>query len=316
MSWSKSCAIAAAFVVSATPFQSAAQPTANAEPNRLIPVLHVFTIAGFKTQGHSRSVSAAMALLPAESRHKAVTLQSDTRGPCTNQLQAPAAPLGGHDATASAEWRVEATAVTSTGQEATVDVRWERRVPRPGVLLEGNMAQERRLVLRDGGRGILDVVRRAGDAAGVCDSFAIGVELRFQSLDDADVAGLGYDLWLIDRASGEAVARARAQATQGADATYAFAPQTLAGAAGAVSVSVSGTVTGRARKDGSIALTFDTSQGVLGPDGGRGAFGFKRILVGPGETIEFEMPEAQKAPLPPDLAQHDYALRVTIERLW
>src|SRR5689334_12656787 len=104
MSWSKSCAIAAALIASATPFQSAAQPMANAEPNRLIPVLHVFTIAGFKTRGPGRSASAEMLLLPAEPRLRAVTLQSDARGPCSTQLQAPAAPLGGHDATASAEW--------------------------------------------------------------------------------------------------------------------------------------------------------------------------------------------------------------------
>jgi hypothetical protein len=35
-----------------------------------------------------------------------------------------------------------------------------------------------------------------------------------------------------------------------------------------------------------------------------------------GETIEFELPEPLKAKLPPDLQQHDYALRVTTERLW
>jgi len=211
---------------------------------------------------------------------------------------------------------VQATPVASDGEQATVDVRWERRVPRPGLLLEGDLVQERRLVLRDRGRGILDVVRRSGNAPGVWDSFAIGVELRFASPDDVEDAGLGYDLWLIDRASGDAVGRARTQGRQGADATYAFASQKLTGAAGDVRVTVPGTVTGRARTDGSIDLTFDTQQVVARRGGTRSDGGRKRMPVRAGETIEFEMPEALKALLPADLQQHDYALRVTTERLW
>jgi hypothetical protein len=316
MCWSKSSAFALVLVVSATSFDSAAQSSAAVAPNRLVPELHVFAMPGFRVRAPGQGATGVIALGPEASSSPQVSLQADARGACTNSLQMPAAPPGAHDATASAEWRVQATPVSSDGEQATVDVRWERRVPRPGRLLESDLVQERRLVLRDRGRGILDVVRRAANAPGVCDSFAIGVELRFSSPDDVADAGLAYDLWLIDRASGDAIGRARTQARQGGDATYAFAPQRLTSAVGDVRVAISGTVTGRARNDGTIDLTFDTSQVVGHPGGSRGDGGRKRMPVRPGETIEFEMPAALKTLLPDDLRQHDYALRVTTERLW
>jgi hypothetical protein len=315
MRWPTSTTLALTLVVSASSFESRAQSSATGQ-HRLVPQLHVFVLPGFQTRDPGLTAGGVIALGPEASDYWAVSLESDTHGPCSNGLQMPAAPLGTHPGS-SAEWRVQATPVSSDGEQATVDVRWERRVPRPGLLLEGDLVQERRLVLRDRGRGILDVVRRSGNAPGVCDSFAIGVELRFASPDDVEDAGLGYDLWLIDRASGDAVGRARTQARQGADATYAFASQRLTSAAGDVGVTISGTVTGRARTDGSIDLTFDSRQVVARPGGGTGSDGGrKRMPVRAGETIEFEMPEALKALLPGDLQQHDYALRVTTERLW
>jgi hypothetical protein len=316
MHWSKSSALALTLILTASSLESAAQPSAPVASNRLVPHLHVFALPGFRTRAPGQGATGVITLGPDASSSAQLTLQADASGPCTNSLQMPAAPRGTRDATASAEWRVHATPVSTDGEQATVDVRWERRVPRPGLLLEGDLVQERRLVLRDRGRGILDVVRRAGDAPGVCDSFAIGIELRFGSPADAQDAGLGYDLWLIDRASGDAVGHARSQAEQGEDATYAFAPQRLTGAAGDVRVTISGTVTGRARNDGSIDLTFDTNQAVARTEGIRVDGGRKRMPVRPGETIEFEMPDALKTLLPDDLRQHDYALRVTTERLW
>jgi hypothetical protein len=315
MRWSTFNMLALTLVVSTSSFESRAQSSGFAGQSPLVPHLHVFALPGFQTRAPGQGTTGVIALVPEASDFWAVSLESDTRGPCSNGLQMPAAPLGTHP-NASAEWRVQATPVSSDGEQATVDVRWERRVPQPGLLLEGDLVQERRLVLRDRGRGILDVVRRSGNAPAVCDSFAIGVELRFSSLDDVEDAGLGYDLWLIDRASGDAVGRARTQARQGADATYAFASQKLTSAAGDVSVTISGTVTGRARNDGSIDLTFDTQQGVARRGGTRSDGGRKRMPVRAGETIEFEMPKALKALLPEDLRQHDYALRVTTERLW
>lgn len=312
--WLKSSALSLALVAVGSSLESGAQPATAATPNRLVPQLHVFALAGF--QKPDQTPTGVIPLTPEAAPFLTVSVQSDVGRPCSAQLQMPAEPLDAHDSTASAEWRVQATPVSNDGEEATVDVRWERRVPRADVLLEGDLVQARRLVLRDRERGILDVVRRAGDSATVCDTFAIGVELRFTSLDDVEDAGLGFDLWLIDRASGDAIGHAHTQASQGADATYTFAPQTLAGAAGDVSVAVGGTVTGRARTDGSIDLTFDTRMGVGGPRESHSAVGRKRLLVRPGETIEFEMPDSVRAKLPADLQHHDYALRVTTERVW
>ena len=318
MSWLKSCCSTLILVALGSAFDTAAQPAVPASASRLIPVLRVFAMPGFQVRAPSDDAAGEIPLDIETAWLSAVTLQSDVRGPCTNQLQMPGAAPGSFDTTASAEWRVQATPVSNDGEEATVDVRWERRVPRPGLLLEEGLVQQRRLVLRDRARGILDVVRRAGRAAGVCDSFAIGVELRFRSFeDDVDDAGLGFDCWLINRGAPASVgARVRTQARQGEDATYVFPPLKLNGAAGEVTMHVSGTVTGRARKDRTINLTFDTWQGVLDKSGGRGSGGRKRLVVRPGETIEFQLPEPLKAKLPADLQQHDFALRVTTERLW
>ena len=98
---------------------------------------------------------------------------------------------------------------------------------------------------------------------------------------------------------------------------YGFPPVTLAGASGPVTVGQSGVVTGRARRDGTIDLTFDAEQWIRDARNVRSGGGRKRLLVRPGETIEFELPDAQKAKLPPDLQQqHDFVMRVTTERLW
>lgn len=246
-----------------------------------------------------------------------MTLESDRGAKCSHSLQMPARDLAAFDETASAAWRVEATPVKIDADEATVDIKWSRRVPRSGVLLEGSIEREERLTLRDGARGILDVVRAAGPTPGVCETFAIAIELRFGSSADEERAGLGFNLWLIDRgALSTPPTRVRTQGRQGADVTYAFPPLTLPTAAGPVTLSSSGVVTGRARRDGTINLTFDAEQTVHDDAGSRGGGGRKRLVVRPGETIEFELPDAQRAKLPPELKHHDFVMRVTTERLW
>ncbi|MEO6008287.1 MAG: hypothetical protein ABIU38_09510 [Vicinamibacteraceae bacterium] len=230
----------------------------------------------------------------------------------------PAGDLAAFDKTASAAWRVQALPISVDGDEATVEVRWSRRVPRPGLLVEGNLERVQRLTLRDGARGILDVVHAAGNAPGVCESFGIAVELRFGSRADELRAGLGFDLWLVDRsAHGSSVPlRARTQAGQGQDATYGFPPLKLSGSAGEGSIFVDGVVSGRARTDGTIDLIFDTKQYIGDARGFRGADGRKRLVVRSGETIEFELSEPLRAKLPPELQRRDFALRVTTSRLW
>ena len=312
-------AVALLLVAFGSSFHGAAQPTAPMS-TRVVPMLGVYAMPGFKNRAPGLGAGGIIPLDPEESAapFNAVTIQSDASGYCTNSLQMPAADLAAFDQTASASWRIEATPVTIADDEATVDIRWSRRVPRPGVLLEESVERRERLTLRDGARGILDVVRAAGQTPGVCESFAIAVELRFGSPADELRAGLGFDLWLIDRGASPSTAprRVRTQATQGADAHYAFPPLKLAGAAGEVTLAYHGIVTGRARRDGTIYLTFDTTQSVNDGRTFRGGGGRKRLVVRSGETIEFELPDPLRAKLPPDLQQHDFALRVTTERLW
>jgi hypothetical protein len=245
------------------------------------------------------------------------TIQADANGHCSHSLQMPGRSVDASDETASAAWRIEATPVSIGADEATVDVRWSRRVPRPGVLFEQSVERTERLTLRDGARGILDVVRSTGKDPRACETFAIAVELRFASSLDEDTAGLGFDLWLVDRSEpGATPRRVRTHGRQGADVVYGFPPIAFAGADGPVTLSMSGVVTGRARRDGFIDLTFDAQQTVHDDRGSRGGSGRKRLAVRPGETIEFELPDAERVRLPPELADHDFVMRVTTERLW
>ena len=308
------------FVALGSPFHTTAQPSSTVSKPRVVATLGVYAMPGFKVRAPGLRAGGAFPLdpeLPASTFNSA-TIQSDAQGQCSSSASFPARDVAALDATASASWRIEASLVKLDGEEATVDVRWARRVPRPGVLLEGSIEREERLTLRDGARGILDVVRAARPAPGVCDTFAIALELRFGSSADERSAGIGFDLWLVDRGSASTrPMRVQTEGRQGADVHYAFPPLKLTGAEGPVTVSSSGVVTGRARRDGTIDLTFDAEQLVHDGRGSRSGGGRKRLLVRPGETIEFEVPDAQTAKLPPDLAQqHDFVMRVTTERLW
>jgi hypothetical protein len=313
-------AVAFLFVAVGSPFHTTAQPASDTSNPRVVATLGVYAMPGFKIRAPGLRAGGTFLLDPdaPPSPFNSATIQSDARGQCSSSANFPAGDLAAFDTTASASWRIEASLVKIDGEEATVDVRWARRVPRPGVLQEGSVEREERLTLRDGARGILDVVRAAGPAPAVCDSFAIALELRFGSSTDERSAGLGFDLWLIDRGSASTPPmRVRTAGRQGADVNYVFPPLKLTGAEGPVTVSSSGVVTGRARRDGTIDLTFDAEQLVHNGRGSRSGGGRKRLLVRPGETIEFELPDAQIGRLPPDLQQrHDFVMRVTTERLW
>lgn len=300
-------------------FPSTAQPAADAFKPRVVPTLSIYAMPGFRVRAPGLRGGGSIVLDPdlVAPPLNSTTIQSDTRGQCSSSAHFPAGDIAAFDATASASWRIAASLVKIEGEEATVDVRWSRRVPRPGVLREGSVEREERLTLREGARGILDLVRAARPSASVCESFGIAIELRFESSIDEWRAGLGFDLWLIDRgAPSTPPARVRTQGRQGADVTYAFPPLELQTTAGPVTLSSSGVVTGRARRDGTIDLTFDAEQAVHDDRGSRSGGGRKRLVVKPGETIEFELPEAQRAKLPPELQHHDFVMRVTTERLW
>jgi len=303
-------------VAAGSPFQSAAQPSPAPLPARG-PSLVVSAAPGFRVPTFEPAVGAEIALT-AESGGQPISITSDASGACSSRLRAPADPEK-VDANGSASWFIGASLVAVEGDQATIDVRWQRRVSRPGVLAESDATGVRRLVLHDRARGVLDLVHAAPGATGICDSFAIALELRFRSSASgvAD-AGFGYDLWLVDRSTENPAppVRTRIEARQGIEAPYALPPVALAGREGPVRVSLVGAVMGEARADGALDLWVDTYQSVdreprSSSDGGR-----KRLIAAPGETIEFELPTPLKAHLPAELRQHDFALRVTTERLW
>ena len=91
---------------------------------------------------------------------------------------------------------------------------------------------------------------------------------------------------------------------------------TLSGREGPARVSVVGAVIGEARADGAVDLQVDSWLSASSGRGSSGSGGRKRLVVQPGETIEFQLPESLKAKLPADLQAHDFALRVTTSRLW
>jgi hypothetical protein len=294
-----------------------AQPssTTDAVPAR-VPFLRIVTAPGFRAPTFQKAVSGEAPLLK-DQRFLPLSIEADASGPCFSQLSMPA-----HDASdprASASWIVEASLVAVEGDEATIDLRWHRRVPRAGVLMEGDLARTERLVLRDGARGVIDVVHALPGVTEACSRFAVGLELDFRAPStEVANAGFGYELWLVDRAASAPAATVVARATgrQGRSTEYAFPPIRLPGTTGAMSVHASGVITGEARRDGSIELNVDHWQGVQTERRGSGSGGRKRLTVRDGETVEFELPAEIRANLPEELRQHDFALRVTTERLW
>jgi hypothetical protein len=312
--------VAVLFVAVGSPFHTTAQPARQAAKPRVVPMLGVYAMPGFQQRAPAVGAGGGIPLDPEQSvaPFNAVTIESDSGGRCSHSAHMPATDISTIDERASATWRVEASPVKIDGDDATIDIRWSRRVTRPGVFFEQSIDREERLTLRDGARGILDVVRATGEAPGVCESFAIALEMRFASTADEPAAGLAFDLWLIDRkAPSTTPLRVRTQGRQGADVTYGFPPLTLMGSSGPVTFTASGVLTGRARRDGVIDLTVDAAQAVRIAHRVTSGSGRKRLLVRSGETIEFELPDAEQAKLPPELQEHhDFALRVTTDRLW
>jgi hypothetical protein len=274
-------------------------------------------VPGFRVATFEKAVEAELPLL-ADPGTPPIAITSDARGACSSRLQAPADPAE-IDTRGAVYWQVGASLVSQDGDQATIDVRWQRRVLRPNAVAETDLTGTRRLVLRDRARGILDFVHAAPGATAVCDTFAIALELRFRpSGRNVADAGFGYDVWLVDRSAVNAAApvRTRIEAPQGTEAQYALPPVTLAGREGPVRVGVVGAILGEARPDGTVDLSVDTWQSINGEQRSSSDGGRKRLVAGLGETIEFELPAPLRAKLPADLRQHDFALRVTTERLW
>lgn len=234
-------------------------------------------------------------------------------------------------------WLVETRLLNIVRDEATVDLRWTRRVNQAGLTPSEPFTAEQRLVLRNGSHGVLDLLHATAPASDGCGSLALGYDFRFEGARGLEDAAIGYDIWLVhnDPAGAPRVDRVSASARQDDEATYYFAPMhyrrdgTRAESDPAVRVTVSGTVRGRVRTDGDIDLTIDAGRGYYALDadssGNASSWNHGRTLltVKPGETVETvidppspEMSLSGIGTLSDVFGGQRTAIRITARRLW
>jgi len=294
----------------------------------LQPVLRLYTIPGYTARGLEESASASWQFDPSQVQRfsASVTAALNLNGQCFYALSAPAKPWATAVESRGARWWLEARLVSVEADAATFDVKMNRTVTDSDVSPNEPLQIEQRIRLRDGGNGILDVVRSTSSDS-QCGSFAVGLGLGFARPSGAPEAGLQYDVWLIDR-SGDGVERAVrsvSSAREGENAGFVFRPlpfksdgTPVEDGRGDWRMTLSGNIRGRVLDADTIDLAVDTQRG-FGPgdrSGGVTSAGRKRLLVRAGETVEFEMPPADYDRLPPAVRAHRIAIRVTTNRLW
>jgi hypothetical protein len=224
---------------------------------------------------------------------------------------------------------VEARLVSTNADRVTFDLRWSRFVNDVTLIPAEPASEVTTISMREGGSGILDLVRRADVSRHGCGSFAISLDVGFGSAVELSNAALAYDVWLVQRDRDGAIStdRCRVRGQQGEQTKYFFRPIHYAAdgirtqAAAHFTVSVSGSIRGYMRRDGLIDLTVDAWWNAGHPGGGVGAAGRKLITVRPGETVEFEAPrnESRISGIPglADVVDSQRtAIRVTARRLW
>lgn len=204
-------------------------------------------------------------------------------------------------ADAAAVWTISARLVSTEEDRATVDLRWHRDVRPSSVVPDDSVDATRRIELRVGRRGVMDLV--TGDPAqDQCESFAILLGLKMQPFMAADDAAIAYDLWLIQRQidGQETLERFTATGRQGDNADFFF--RTLDYTSGGLRLEdssnaelhqyIGGSVTGTLFDTDRIDLTIDVMQNVGYSGGTVGSGGRKRLTVRNGETVQFDLPSS------------------------
>ena len=232
----------------------------------------------------------------------------------------------------AAAWHVEGRLVELRQGEATIDLRWTRRINRPDLRPADSATWQQRLVLRQGDLGVLDVLRTTKPPSPGCGSFSLNYELEFEGPHALVGAAVAYDLWLVQQdGDGELVTdRYQVTAKQGQKVEYFFRPVPYAGDgrradanSADILMNVSGTIRGRVRTDGRIDLTVDGSRWFTDAASttGVGNQGRTMLTVRPDETIEVStnLPIGSLGKFG-DLNQvfgkHRTAVRITAKRLW
>lgn len=234
---------------------------------------------------------------------------------------------------AAAAWLVEARLLDVGHGEATLDLKWTRRVNRADLTPAGSFTSAERITLREGDSRILDLIRTTHRSSAGCGSFGLTYGVQFEGPRTLSDAAIGYDLWLVQKdADGELVTdRYRVTAKQGQQVDYFFKPLSYTAdgrrsddAAAAILMNVSGAIRGRVRTDGNIDLTVEGSRGFTdaAATASTASHGRTMLTVRPGETIEVltDLPVPGRLSRFGDLnrvfGNHRTAVRVTAKRLW
>ena len=307
-----------------------AVPSANnAPPMELQPILTVGSRAGFA------SIEAATGdILPLPDVWSSMVIRSESQAPCASGVTT-AAPGGdaGLQAPASAAdavvWKIQARLIGTSGDTATIRLRWSRNVNHPAIVPADSITVERDYLLTDGRTGVLDLVT-AAPGSGQCESFAITIGLRFSSTRPERFSALSYDIWLVQDDDGTITSdRFQSVARSGDTVNYFFRPllydasgvRVTSKAADGFSGYLYGTLRGT-MVDGNIDLLLDGNRVYSEESLGIGSGGRKRVLVQNGETVEFELPGLPSGRLPHvgDLSAmlrgSRSAIRVTPRILW
>jgi hypothetical protein len=234
---------------------------------------------------------------------------------------------------APAAWLIEARLVELRQAEATLDLKWTRRVNRADLSPGGSFTSEQRIDLREGDSRILDLIRAAHPTSTGCESFGLTYEWGLEGARTLSDAAIAYDLWLVQQdADGELVTdRYKVTAKQGQQVDYFFKPlpYTADGRRSdngttAILMNVSGAIRGRVRTDGNIDLTVDGSRFFTdaAATAATASHGRTVLTVKPGETVEV----LSDLPIPGRLSKfgdlngifgkHRTAVRITAKRLW
>ncbi len=204
-------------------------------------------------------------------------------------------------------WVAEVKVLDATMDSLTLQVEWAHYVSAARGSATRVRGDTRVLSLREGDRHVLDF-EDEGEIAGDCPTRSVLVDVKARVAEDPALAGarLAYDLWIVDEAPGGArqTRRLDLAAAQGESVDFLFPLLTWPlpgvrfkdGAPAQVSASISGSLRGRMRTDGSLDLVLAGNRTAgVGPSGSRAAAvlgdgGRKIVRVRSGETVGLVLP--------------------------
>ena len=239
--------------------------------------------------------NSAVDLAPGESRGVSFATTSDL---CTRAIgsssQVPDLRGARH------VWRVEFTLIRAGTDRIVVDVSMDRAEERS----RSARHLQRRLTLVEGTPHVLDFVERADAQDGECHTANLVLEISAALAETSTLAGqiLDYDLWLVDHVpdSRDSTRHQTLAGVQGQQLPFRFDIRWPLAAlvpsrqlVGDLVETVSGAIRGRARADGRIEISLNTSRVLAAGEGSTGDGGLKFFTMRDGERVSLELPASQ-----------------------